>query len=67
MALQSSDLVQIPFTEEERLSGVPTLAHVEEALVALHRDGNPRLLSMFILGIVVLNNVVYYVFSSISE
>jgi hypothetical protein len=31
--------MQIPFTDEERITGTPTLAHVEEALAALHRDG----------------------------
>jgi hypothetical protein len=30
----------VAFSDEERISGIPKLHHIEEALVALHRDGD---------------------------
>ena len=65
----TGEVVQIPLSDEERISGVPTVAHLQESLITLHRDGmfHLSLNSYLPIGIVILNNAVEIALSTISE
>jgi len=32
-------VIQIPLSDQERISGEPTVEHLQQAILALHRDG----------------------------
>jgi len=40
------NVVQIPLSDEERIAGVPTLEHLQQAIITLHRDGMLHLICL---------------------